>query len=148
MIDYALRNANGENVFRGPMDISYDASGRVITTTGLTLVDQLVIKDLMTQFGTSPLEPLYGAAFASMIGAKLDQVLSGSFMVSEIQRVIKRITNFLIKNPNTLPSEQIASVNNIVLQESLNDPRIINVFIFMTTNSGNPTQLMVPVLMN
>jgi hypothetical protein len=148
MIDYALKSAQGQDIFQGLLDISYDASGKVITTTGLTLVDQLVIKALMTQYGSSQITPLYGAAFASMVGAKLDQVMAGSFLVTEVQRVIKRISNFLIKNPNTNASEQIASVNNIVLQQSENDPRIVNISIFMTTNSGDPTQLMVPVQMN
>jgi hypothetical protein len=102
----------------------------------------------MTRFGSSSINPLYGAAFSSIAGAKIDQVLSGSFMVSEVQRVIKRIINFLIKNPNTNASEQIASIDNIVINQSPNDPRYVNVYVFMTTNSGDPTQLMVPVLAN
>lgn len=148
MIDYALQNANGENIFVGPMDIQYDATGRVVTTTGLRLVDQLVIKALMTQYGSSKINPLYGAAFSSMIGAKLTQVLSGSFMVSEVQRVVSRIANFLIKNPNTQASEQIASIDNITIDVSPDDPRTVNVGIFMTTNSGDSRELMVPVVMN
>lgn len=147
MIDYSLANANGEDIFDGPLDISYDASGRVITTTGLTLVDQLVIKDLMTQYKSSSINPLYGAAFSSMVGAKLDQVMSGSFVVSEVKRVINRIANFLIKNPNTNADEQIASVDNVDIQSSA-DPRVVDVTIFITTNSGDQRQLMVPVQMN
>ena len=147
MIDYSLANANGEDIFDGPLDISYDASGRVITTTGLTLVDQLVIKDLMTQYKSSSINPLYGAAFSSMVGAKLDQVMSGSFVVSEVKRVINRIANFLIKNPNTNADEQIASVDNVDIQSSA-DPLVVDVTIFITTNSGDQRQLMVPVQMN
>jgi hypothetical protein len=148
MIDYCLSNADGENIFVGPLDISYDATGRVATTTGLRLVDQLVIKSLMTQYGSSKINPLYGAAFSSMIGAKLTQVLSGSFMVSEVQRVVSRIANFLIKNPNTQASEQIASIDNITIDVSPDDPRTVNVGIFMTTNSGDSRELMIPVVMN
>ena len=73
--------------------------------------------------------------------------MSGSFVVSEVKRVINRIANFLIKNPNTNADEQIASVDNVDIQSSA-DPRVVDVTIFITTNSGDQRQLMVPVQMN
>jgi phage baseplate assembly protein W len=125
MIDYTLTNANGEQAWVYPMDIDEDANGAVQTNTGLKLVDQLLQKDFMTEFGSSKVNPSFGSSFPALIGAKINIATISILIMTEVVRIVSRVKNLLVQNPNTTPDERIQSLDNV----------------FVDTIQGNPTQL-------
>lgn len=145
MKDLFLANIDGNPNWISPMDIQYDGNGNSLKVDGVQLLDQMILKALMTNFGTDALAKLYGASFASMIGVKLDQATSAIMMVTETERVINRIAKITQQDNSFTPDQQIAALKDILLNKSNDDPRDTIVTIEVNTQSGDSSTLQAPV---
>lgn len=143
MKDLYLANIDGNPNWVSPMDIQYDGNGNSILVGGVQLLDQMIVKALMTQFSTDTLAPLYGGSFSSMIGVKLDQATSAILMVSETERIVNRVAK-ITQNNNFTPDQQIAGLNDILISNP-NGPTSTTLTIQIQTQSGSSVTLAAPV---
>jgi phage baseplate assembly protein W len=145
MKDLLLANIDGNLNWVSPMDIQFDFNGDSIFVDDVQMLDQMLVKALMTDFGTDAYAPLYGGSFSSMIGVKLDQATSAIMMVTEVERIVNRIAKITQQDPNFTPDQQITGLSDILIQNSNNDPRQVIVIPEIRTQSGNSTSLQVPI---
>lgn len=146
MIDYQLTNPTNEMVLTSPLDIEYDSNGQTKVVDDVKVLDQNIVKALLTSLGSNELRPLYGGSFSSLIGAKLDRATSAIFMASEVERVVNRIARFTQSNLKLGPDQRILAVQDVLIEKVDNDPRKIAITILIRTESGASRSLQVPII--
>jgi len=145
MRDWRLRNANGQDMFGRPLDIEYDQNGEITFVQNMLMLDQNLKKISMTQFGSSQLNPQYGTAVASLTGSKLDPVMTGSLIVSEIERVVTYMKTMMQKQMKATPQERIASIDDVLVDSVSSDPRKLLVTTLVRTEDENSIQMQTTV---
>jgi len=101
-----LTHAGGLSlIWGGPVDIDYDGNGDMIMVEKKVLLDQALIKAFITKYGSSNVNPDYGAAL-SLRGMKMDMVVAGALVQTEVTRVVdsSKIYSRRIRTPS-LPRE-------------------------------------------
>jgi hypothetical protein len=145
MQDFKLTNANGENVFAGPLDIDYDANGQMVMIEGVYMLDQVLKKDSMTKYGASALFPQYGLAIGAVRGGKIFPTLLGSLLVGEMKRMVGLVQSAINSVSTALPEEKITGVSDVLIQMPSGDPRSIQITTSVKTLSGQAAPLITKV---
>lgn len=141
MRDLKLVNADGYPFRMKAMDIQYGPTGQVVFVDDVQMIDQLITKAFMTNFSSNPIRPLYGAAFNTLIGKKLEKATSALMMITEAERVVNRITTFTQQNLNFTPDQRIVALQDVILGQGA-DPRVTSLTTEIVTESGNSIKLL------
>jgi hypothetical protein len=128
MQDLKLTNANGIQAFIGPLDWSYSLdTGLFDIVEEEFMLNQLLSKDGLTTYASSPLNPQYGSALGGMSSSNFSPVLMGGLVTNEIKRMIGLFQRVMATVSQASPNELIGSIKGILIQNP----------------SGNPTQFVV-----
>ena len=136
IVSVALFNADGQNLYVGPLDMAYDGSGRVVFNTGLKVTDQAIVKALLTRFGANKIRLLYGAALSRLKAAKMMMSLAASLITSDVGRVVGRIQSFMNSVPGTSSDQRIAFIQDILVQQDPSNPTVNTVAVSVMTQAG------------
>lgn len=147
MRDLQISNTDGRPFKIKPMDIEYDGNGQVIFVDNVQMIDQMLKKALLTTFGSNRVRPLYGAAFNSLIGAKLDSATSALMMTTEAERVVNRVAVFTQQNLNFTAEQRIAALQDILINRG-KDQRNVELTIEIVTESGQSKSLQTQLVTN
>ena len=122
-------------------DFLFTKGKQIRMTSGINKLIQSVLKCLLTSLGTSLEDPNYGADLESDIGGKM-----GLVAFANMQSNVTNALEYLMQlNPvSDDMDEVIAAVNSVQVVKNPSDPRMILVYINVTTGTGKIVAIQMP----
>ena len=122
-------------------DIQFNTGKQVITTEGTLKIVQSILKILLTKQGENVEDGDYGADLDVGVGEKLNQQ-SYADLRSNILDALNHYN--LLNQDNENPDEIIGNIDEVKVTRDTQDPRIILIYIKVTTQAGNLVSVIVP----
>jgi len=122
-------------------DIQLDSLNQFVPMEGTTKLAQGIFKAILTPKGSVAEDPTYGTSLSLSIGQKMD---SGRF--ADIQtEIIDTLVHYNIINQDNSDSDEVIEViDEVEVVTNLDDPRVLQIQISVTTESGKSVKVTVP----
>lgn len=137
LIDYIARQetcpfCSGTGV---KQDIEFNGVGDVVMSNGHQKIVERVLKAMLTKYGDSAEDVMFGSALDNLIGSELDVTASAT-----IQKAVYDTITYLIQLQTGVelePDEIITSVVNIKIKQDEKIPTKLNIEIVVSDSNGD-----------